>query len=167
LGAIDKVSSKGYSLLTYEDIFSFYLNGGTYDTRLVLKNTIFQLSKRTPYLPIYKFMRDVGINSLDDYKSSDYDLDKIVNTDHEKYKIKNYESQFEKSAKGKTLEEIIIKYPPEKILIYVPFMDRSLIDPNILKNFLIENSHMIKSQVYSSNYKKLVCFYDLLVYGWD
>ncbi len=167
LGAIDKVSSKGYALLTYEDIFSFYLNEGNYDTRLVLKSTIFQLSKRTPYLPIYKFMRNLGINSMDDYKSSDYDLDKIVNLDREKFKIKNYKSQFEKCAKGKTLKEIVMGFPTEKVLVYVPFMDRSLIDQNVLKEFLIENAHMIKSQVYSSNYKKLVCFYDLLVYGWD
>ena len=167
LGAIDKVSSKGYTLLTYEDIFSFYLNGGSYDTKQVLKNTISHLSKRTSYLPIYKFMREVGINSLGDYESSDYDLDKIVNIDHEKYKTKNYKSQFEKGAKGKTLEEIITEFPAEKVLIYVLFMERSLIDQDILKNFLIENARIIKSQAYSSNYKKLVCFYDLLVYGWD
>ncbi|MFY1110434.1 MAG: SIR2 family protein [Methanosarcinaceae archaeon] len=167
LGAIEKVSSKGYTSLTYEDIFSFYLNGGSYNTRLVLKNTIPQLSKRTPYLPTYKFMREVGINSKEDYESSEYDFDKVVNLDPEKYKVKNYKSQFENNAKGKTLEEIINEFPAEKVLMFVPFMDRSLIDQNILKNFLIEKAHLIKNQAHSSNYKKLVCFYDLLVYGWN
>ena len=167
LGAIDKVSSKGYTSLTNEDIFSFYLNGGSYDTGLVLRKTIPNLSKRTWYLPIYKFMREVGINSRDDYESSDFDLNKIVNLDPEKYKINSYKSQFEKNAKGKTLEEIITEFPAEKVLAYVPLMDRSLIDQSILINFLIEKAHMIKNKSYSSNYKKLVCYYDLLVYGWD
>lgn len=167
LGAIDKVSSKGYTLLTYEDIFTYYLNGGSYDTKLILKNTIFQLSKRTFYLPIYKFMREIGINSLDEYKYSNLNLDRLVYLDHEKYKSKGYKSQFEKNAKGKTLEEIIVRYPAEKVLLYVPFLEKSLIDQNVLKEFLIKNIHMIKNQTYSSNYKKLVCFYDNFVYGWD
>ena len=167
LGAIDKVSSKGYSLLTYEDVFSFYLNGGSYDTKLVLKYTIPQLSKWTPYIPIYKFLREMGINSLDNYESSDYDLNKIIYLDPKKYKINNYKSQFEKKAKGKTFEEIITEFPAEKVLVYVPFMDSSLINQNILKNFLVDNVHMIMNKSYSSNYKKLVCFYDLLVYGWN
>ena len=50
LGAIDKVSSKGYLSLTSEDVFSYHLNGGNYDTRL-LKDTIPHLSKWTCYLP--------------------------------------------------------------------------------------------------------------------
>jgi len=112
-------------------------------------------------------MREIGINSRDEYESSNYDLNKIVNLNPEKYKIISYKSQFEKKAKGKTLEEIIAEFPAEKVLAYVPFMEKTLIDQNILKNFLIGNAHMIKNKSYSSNYKKLVCFYDLLVYGWD
>lgn len=166
----DIVSYKGYSLLSYVDLFSFYFNGEKYKNDLLLENTLPFLLSRTSYLPIYKFLHDEGIRSRSQCEASKYNSERHI-AKRLKLKLEDYKGgtsikeQFQRNAKGKTFEEIISEFPPEKVLLYVPFTDLALINLELLKKFLNENFNLLNGN-HSANYKKLVCLYDHLAYGW-
>lgn len=161
------VSKKGYSLLSYEDLFSFFFDIAKYETDSILESTLPALLSRTCYLPVYKFLHDQGISSRSDYEASKYSLKTRIDIKPDKFKGGNgLKKQFEKNATGKTLEEIISEFLPDKVLIYTPFTDWSSMNLEILETFLKENLNLLNGNQ-SANYKKLVCLYDYLKYGWD
>ena len=168
VGVISEFASlKGYSPLTYDDLFSFYFNGSKYNTDLILEKTLPLLLSKSKNLPIYKFLYDEGIRSRSDYEASKYNkLNDRINRNPDKLKGgKALEKDFKKKAKGKTPDEIIKGFLPEKVLVYMPFTDWSSIDHKLLEKFLTENFDLLNSN-HTANYKKLVCLYDYLEYGW-
>lgn len=168
----DIISLKGYSILTYEDLFSFYFYEEKYKNDSILEKTLPSLLSNTSYIPIYKFLRNEKITSKTEYENSKYNLERHLKNrlavKPDKYKGgKSLSEQFNRYAKGKALEEIISEFSPEKALVYIPFIDWTSMDLQILEKFLKENFNLLNVTSQSANYKKLVCLYDYLKYGWD
>lgn len=164
----DFASMKGYTLLNYEDLLSFYFNGEKYKTDLILEKTLPILLKKTMNLPVFKFLHNAGINTNSDFQTSVYygELRYRVYRNPEKFKGgKSLENEYERKAKGKSMQQIIDSCTPEKATVYIPFVDWSSIDTDILEKFLKENFKLLKDDYYTSVYKRVFCIYDYLKYG--
>jgi hypothetical protein len=159
---------KGYTLLNYEDLLSFYFNGEKYKTDLILEKTLPILLKRTINLPIFKFLHDVGISTNSDFQNSAYYgelMYRVYRTLEPLKGGKSLVNEYERKAKGKSMQQIIDSYPPEKAMVYIPFVDWSSIDTDILEKFLKENFNLLKDNYFTSIYKRVFCIYDYLKYG--
>ena len=73
-GVISKFQSAvGYTGLKSTDIFKdVVFENGNYDSRVLLTVTIPDLRKHTPYIPVYKYLRSVGINSDEDFNNGQF-----------------------------------------------------------------------------------------------
>ena len=58
-------------------------------------------------VPVFKYLRAVGINSLDDYKASELQLDKWVLRDYKDFRLKTYSRPFFQHSRHKTTDEKI------------------------------------------------------------
>jgi hypothetical protein len=95
-------------------------------------------------------------------------LDKPLHKDNIAYQHQQSSKTFNKNYKGKTANQIIKECPSENAAIFLSFIDYSNHDEiEIVKEFLIKHLDKFNSgRKGSSNFRKLACYYDKLVYGW-
>lgn len=135
----------------------------------VLTESYPMLTKSSPksFLPIYKYLYQVGINSDESYKRNklglNYNLRK--GADFQGYK-------FAEKEKTRSLNNVIEKYTGKdvwKAVALIPYLDIKEEDFDALKDFIERNINdfLIKSNSYSTYMRKLVCFYDWKKYGWE
>lgn len=118
-------------------------------------------------VPVFKYLRAVGINSLDDYKASGLQLDKWVLRDYKDFKLKTYSRPFFLHSRHKTTDEIIAACTAETAATHIPFMMAEKIDRERVRLFLMENEHKLSTKAaYASYFRKLASLYDKLVFGW-
>lgn len=170
-GTIAKYQSAvGYTGLKARDIFrDIVFENGNYESETLLTKTIPELRKGTRYIPIYKYLRAVGINSEDDYKNNQLGLNMILlrQPDFCAY-------NFDEGKKKLSLDNALKSYPEAiwKICALIPYLSLDDEDLPKLQHFIEENfnSFLIsgnkKSKQYSTHFKKLICFYDWRKYAW-
>jgi hypothetical protein len=121
-------------------------------------------AKHGTFFPGYKYLKKVGINSLEDIDGSKYVGVKPFFTkyDGSKFRTSSFARPFISHAKGKSTAEIVAQFPTEKAAVYLPFLDPKLLDLDLIQAFLIENFDRIfdKNDPYASYYKKLAVLYD-------
>lgn len=163
------VSHKGYSSFNIKDIFVDVLNGSEkLDSTQLLKYTIPNINSSCKYVPIFKYLKEIGINSQEQYENSEWNFDKYVNIGFEGLKTKNYIRQYVKTERNKSTIEIIETNTSEKVAILLPFQKAEEINIEALEKFLQENSEKFDTanSNYASYFRKLACLYDRLKYGW-
>ena len=170
-GTIAKYQSAvGYTGLKARDIFrDIVFENGNYESETLLTKTIPELRKGTRYIPIYKYLRAVGINSEDDYKNNQLGLNMSLlrQTDFCAY-------NFDEGKKKLSLDNALKSYPQAiwKTCALIPYLSLDDEDLPKLQHFIEENfnSFLIsgnkKSKQYSTYFKKLICFYDWRKYAW-
>lgn len=163
------VGSVGYTAITGEDLYREMLTGaGKYDPRRVLLEAVPRLSKGATYLPVFKFLRDAGVESFDDYKASGFDVHKQVNLTAANYKTQGLYKGFLRNYKDKTVQDLVAGYTPEIAAQYLPFLKWSDSDLPIICQFLNNNvDRFTSSSPYSTAFRKLACLYDRWVSGWE
>lgn len=135
----------------------------------VLAEAYPQLTRTTPkaFLPIYKYLSQVGIDSDENYLGNKLGLN---------YKLKrgsDFQSyKFQDDEKGLSLQEAIDKYKGKEIwkaTALIPYLDISENEYSILCDFIERNFNdfLIKHNSYSTYMRKLICFYDWKKYGWE
>lgn len=135
----------------------------------VLTEAYPQLTRTTPkaFLPIYKYLSQVGIDSDVNYQGNKLGLN---------YKLKrgsDFQSyKFQDDEKGLSLQEAIDKYKGKEIwkaTALIPYLDISENEYSILCDFIERNFNdfLIKHNSYSTYMRKLICFYDWKKYGWE
>lgn len=135
----------------------------------VLTESYPMLTKSAPtsFLPIYKYLSQVGINSDESYKGNklglNYNLRK--GCDFKSYKFPDEEKKLK-------LKEIIEKYKGKdvrKAVALIPYIDINEEDFDFLRDFIERNFNdfLIKKNNYSTYMRKLICFYDWKKYGWE
>jgi len=126
-------------------------------------------AKHGTFFPGYKYLKQVGINSLTDLDESQYVDVKPFFTkyDGSKFRTYTFARSFITNAKGKTATEIIAKFPAEKAAAYLPFLDQDMFDLAAVNDFLVKNFDRIfdKNNTYSTYYKKLAVLYDRVRHG--
>lgn len=135
----------------------------------VLREAYPQLTRSTPkaFLPIYKYLSQVGIDSDENYQGNKLGLN---------YKLKrgsDFQSyKFQDDEKKLSLQEAIDKYKGKEIwkaMALIPYLDISENEYPILCDFIERNFNdfLIKHNNYSTYMRKLICFYDWKKYGWE
>lgn len=167
--AKDAVSSLGYIAITVNDILLDIIGGGSkFNSHTLLKDFYPTLIKRSnKYIPIYKYLRAVGINSLSDLKASEYsNLEEVLRkATRDNYRIKQYQKQFSTLYAGLSTAEIIANLTSEKAAIMIPQQNDSDIDIAAVKAFLQANTTGLASGNYATYYRRLGCLIDLIEDG--
>lgn len=159
----------GYASIGIEDLINdLVFENGDYDSQQVVDNVLQRLSRNTPYIPAFKYLNSVGIDSEEKYQESSIRLDKIVKRNLESFQVSQYRRPFLTRYKDMAIEDVISSCTPENASAYIPFLEREKIDLDVLGDFLIENIKKIdyKKSSYASNFRKLAALYDKLKWGW-
>lgn len=136
----------------------------------VLQEAYPQMTKTSPkaFLPIYKYLLAVGIKSDEGYNGNKLGLNYKLRRgkDFQSYKF------FTDEEKELTLQEAIDKYKGREIwkaIALIPYLSLSDSEYSSLRNFIEANFNdfLIKDNPYSTYMRKLICFYDWKVYGWE
>lgn len=169
-GAIDKyMTANGYIGLSAMDIMKDVLKEEKfYDAEKILTKSLLTITKQCPtiFIPIYKYLSNVGIHSDEEYRTSLLDLH---------YKLrKGIEFQAYKSVldsdKKKTLQEAISDYTGKNIwkaVVLIPYLNVQEKELPLLASFIGDNMEEMLRSSHSTYMRKLICFYDWKKYGWD
>lgn len=135
----------------------------------VLTESYPQLTKTTPkaFLPIYKYLSQVDINSDETYVGNKFGLNYSLRkgADFQSYKFPDDEKKL-------SLEEVMDKYRGNEVwkaVALIPYICIKDDDFDILREFIEKNFNdfLIKYNTYSTYMRKLICFYDWKKYGWE
>lgn len=134
----------------------------------ILESTIPALSKNCKYLPIYKYLSELGISSPEECEAKKFDIKRYIEKTPSEYSSTIYARQFVQTERQKGTREIIDTNPPEKAAIFLSFVSKDKFDAPAVREFLAE--HIDKLETSTSNYatyfRKIACLYDYYVYGW-
>lgn len=169
-GAIDKyMTANGYIGLSAMDIMRDVLKEEElYDAEKILTKSLLSITKRSPtiYIPIYKYLSNIGIHSDEEYKSNPLNLHYELRkgTDFQAYKCVS------DADKKMTLQEAISTYTGKdtwRVVVLIPYLDIQGEDLPLLASFIEENMVEILKPNHSTYMRKLICFYDWKKYGWE
>lgn len=162
-------SPVGYASLGVRDLIEdLLLEDRDYDAEQVLRHVIPRLCKSTPYVPTFRYLSRLNINSAEAYESLNINLEKVVNKEIKSFRLKNYSRPFFRHYRHMAIGEIINSCTPENASAYIPFLAREKIDLAALKNFLVSNIEKVdySNSSYASSFRKLAALYDRLKWGW-
>jgi len=162
-------SNIGYAAIEAKDLFSDILhNNKNFDARQIVNHVIPRASKNTPNIPIFKYLKQLGINSEAECRSQNIDCEKIISRTLNDFRSRTYAKAFLKKYKEKNIQQIIDECTPENASAYIPFLPKENIHLDALKSFLMANEEKLDYQKssYASSYRKLLTLYDRLAFGW-
>lgn len=161
-----EISKVGYDAFEVRDLIHDALHEDrNYDPAQILTSTIPRAGRNTPYVPVYKYLRESGITNEESYKQSGLKLNKWAKYNTDNLRLKTFKSAFTK-RQGQSMAEIIKSCPPESAATLIPFLPEEQIDLVQLRDFLIANEDKFENHPYASYFKKLVSLYDRLKWGW-
>ena len=162
----DYLSKMGYTGICREDIFKdLVFDDCNYVSVEILKKTLPELIHGKVWVPFFKYLNDYGVSSKEKYEACDVKINRDL-PGFGSYTTKSYAKKFVKEAKNLNLKQILEVYQPAQAVVLIPFLKMEDIDLELLLDFLRANYNLIDDK-YATYYKKLVCFYDQLKYGWD
>jgi hypothetical protein len=167
-GALEKYNSAvGYTGLSSLDILRDVLeNKSHYNAQQIMIKTIPKLSKNTKNVPYYKYLKEIGFNSDEEFKENKLGL----NQDLKKGDFFTTKYSLPHNLNKKTVEEIINENEAWKAAIFIPHMKNiKKEDLDKIQTLCKENlDYFIKKKTpnYSTHFRKLICFYDWKKYGW-
>lgn len=164
---LSTVGEVGYASIEVEDLIHDLLhNDREYDAQQILDCVIKKAGRSTKNIPIFKYLRAVGICSQESYAASGLQLDKWVIRDFKDFKLKAYSRSFALHSRHKSTTEIIAACTAETAAAHIPFLPPDKIDRDSVRDFLIENEDKFSSKApYASYFRKLASLYDKLVFG--
>lgn len=169
----DALAKRGYSGVTADDIFSDVVQiASNFEAHALLESAYPALgrSNRT-FLPVFRYLRAAGIDSAESLESSGLlGAKKIVSkmTGQDYYFSASYKKRFDSFFSAKTTREIIDDANTLKeALLMLPFQDRGQVDVEVLRQFLADNPDAFVDPPYLTAYRKLVCLYDKLAFGFN
>jgi hypothetical protein len=165
----DRVTQKGYQGISLEEIFVDILSDETqFDAEQVLGTVYPNLMKQpNRYIPVYRYLRKIGIMNLSDLRSSKHSSIEAIIKKSQSGCHPSYRGQYERFGKGQSTREMIALLTPEKAALLLPFQSEQEIDLSALREFLQANASKLATgkSTYSSYFRKLLCLYDKLTYG--
>jgi len=163
------VAGIGYAAVETKDLILDILHeDANYDARQIVDSVIPRVGRLTQNIPIFKYLRQVGIDSAAAYKKSGLPFDKWVQRDLKDFRVKTYSVPFFKKYRHQTMLDVIDGCTPENASAYIPYISRDKIDLDLLRKFLIDNEEKLdySTSSYASNFRKLATLYDKLKWGW-
>lgn len=169
-GAIKQFrSAVGYRGIKPVELLRDVLSGkNEWNAEQVLTEAYPQLTKSSPkaFLPIYKYLSQVGINSDENYKGNKLGINYVLRKGHD-FQYYNFPDDEKKIS----LQDAMDKYKGKdvwKAVALIPYLnikedELSNLCCFIDKNF---NDFLITHNSYSTYMRRLICYYDWLKYGW-
>jgi len=170
VGILDRLSDKGYQPIVLEDIFrDIIFNNGRYNARTLLSSTVQAYFKHTKYVPVFKYLKEIGVSSHAAYNNVSIPLRCIDEFNINDFRNSQYSRFFVRECKGMNVQEIVSNYDSDKAAFLLPFIPWKALNCNILKEFIIQNIEKINGKIstYSTYYRKLICIYDIITNGWQ
>lgn len=164
------VGKYGYQSIQAVDLFSDLLkNDGEYDAAKIIESTIPNVGKGSSYIPVYKYLREIGVNTQEEYDALGIDLSKWLNQKEDAFHTRTHAKSYVKNHKDSTAKDIIETCTAENAAIFLSFLKPENFDVEIVREFLAENLEKFDYRVCSgsSYFRKLSCYYDRIVYGWQ
>lgn len=167
----DALSRKGYAGVTPAEIFIDCVTEKSRFNAADLLSAAYPAlgrSNRT-FIPVFRYLNAVEINSEEELKASPYEgVKKVVSKLKGKdYSLgKGYISRFKTSYSGLSTKDILEKAPSiNEACIMLGYQDSRDVDLELLRSFLLEHSNSFNDEPYVTAYRKLVCRYDKLKFG--
>jgi len=164
-----QISTIGYKGVSILELFhDLIFDDRNFNSESIINEVIPNVGCRTTNVPIFKYLNDLGVKSLEQYQESGLPLNKWVLRDMKLLQVKGHSKSFVKHHKLKNSEEIISTCTAENAAIYLPFLKSETIDLDLVLQFLKENERKFDqaNSAYSSYYRKVACLYDRYKYGW-
>lgn len=167
-GAGEGASEVGYQGISLINLFHDAINPATnYDAKKILEYSLPALGKKATYIPIFKYLSDMGIKSPEAYVAAKLGLEKHIGPTPAWYASGAYAKAFVASEKAKTAQEIVDTNAPEKAAIFLAFLTKDKFDLDIIYKFINANLDKLDNSSYATYFRKLLCLYDRYRYGWD
>lgn len=168
IGVIDKHLSKvGYQGIKASDLFEdLIIDDKKFDAKSIITSSLKSVQGN---VPIYKYLAAIGIDNEEKFNLSGLDLGEYVKRPID-YQHPQYRRSFMTNAYGMSIDEIIEKFPAEKVCLYIPFVQKindgelELINKFLKAHF---EDFMLKPHKYRTHYRKLACCLDYYKYGWN
>lgn len=156
----------GYQAFTAVDLFKDLLEQDQgLDAERILSVTIPGLSRNCKYLPVYKYLRQVGgaDAALERYPS----LRPFLVRGPADFASQVYSRQYVQSERDKSVSELISSNPPEKAALFIPFVPPARFDVDAVGQFLVDHIEKVETSnsSYSTYFRKLGALYDYYRYG--
>lgn len=165
------LSAEGYKGVTIDDIFSDIIEDtDKYDPPELFRKVYPSLTKRpNKYIPIYRYLRKVGINSIADLRASEFaTLEELLTRNKRSdyisgYAAKQHKNLFQEASTTHLIETLTA----EKAALHIPCQEDKRIEIATCRAFLLKNRDNLKSEnnSYSTYFRKLACLIDLLEFG--
>lgn len=162
LGILDKFGEQGYTAITVEDLFEdLVMENKKFDAQKIINVTFQDLSLQTKFIPIYKYLRSVGITSMNEYKSSGLKLDKFIRTSANDFTTSSPFAlhRFQGFSGSKFLEVA----SESEIVSLSPLL--SCLTHQELGKYLVENLESISTSKYKYHFRRIMAYFDWLKYG--
>ncbi len=164
------LAKKGYAGVTPKEVFvDCLLEESQYVAADLLSSAYpaYARSNRT-FLPVFRYLRGAGIKSEEALAASKFEgAKKIVGKMRDvDYTTASYASRYRASFDGLSTEEIIEKSSSNsEAVLMIAFQPNNSLDLKAVREFLCRNVNSFNAEPYQTAYRKLVCRYDRLVYG--
>lgn len=166
VGIIKELSEKGYEGINVNEIFEDVIfDTKNFDMTLMVKKSIPMLLKRhSNSLPFYKYIKHYQGDLPEPIKKEvKIQYDSFLNGT-----ILRRRKSMKENLKERSVQDITNKYPFEKSLEYICYLEEEEMDLTQLEAFLQKNSKdidsLLKTQTVSSNFRRAVKIYDWLKY---
>lgn len=168
IGVIDKHLSKvGYQGIKASDLFEdLIIEDKKFDAKSIINSTLKSIQGN---IPIYKYLSAIGIDNKEKFIESGLQLSDYIKTPID-YQHIQYKKSFMTNAYGLSIDEIVKRFPAEKVCLYIPFVQKvNEGDIQQINEFLKSQfqEFMLKPHKYRTYYRKLACCLDYYKYGWN
>jgi len=167
--ASDAAGKIGYKGIKVVDMFRDLFVDAGYRSDLILSDTVSSVSLSTTYIPIFKHLKKIGI-----FDKKSLALSGQIHTGRlpikgvKFYQTQGYEHRYIRDAQNLTFAKIIKSFDAPVAAYLIPFMPIENVDMPALEKFLIKHMDKLQSGgAASTPFKKLACFYDWKLNGFD
>lgn len=164
------LAKKGYEGVSADEVFAdCLLEQSKFEAADLLHSAFpgYGRSNRT-FIPVYRYLKAAGVTCTEELAASNYEgakkvVEKLRGAD---YTLPSYAARFKKEFANLGTAEIIGKAASKtEALLMLGFQANSDVDPDVLHDFLQDNHAAFDSEPYKTAYRKLICKYDRIVYG--
>lgn len=165
------LAKRGYAGVSADEVFyDCILEKSQFNAADLLESAypIYGRSNRT-FIPVYRYLRAVDIKTSEELAASKYEGAKKVvgKMNGANYVLSSsYGNRYQTSFADLTTSELVAKAADAKeALLMLPFQDAADVDVETLREFLATNSDKFAGDPYRTAFRKLVCWYDKLKFG--
>jgi len=160
--AKSRVGERGYRGVNLRDLCLAMLHGEPrLDPDLVLDVTIPTLDFKNNFVPVHFFLK-AACRNPDKINES---VQRLCAPGIEKFCTKGYAGQAAKHFEGHDFDWLVANLPPEKVAACVPHLPLEKVPLEKLRAFIVTHLDRAFADKYSTFYRKLICYYDYLMFG--